>query len=69
MKLKAISRAFTVVVVVIYTVVLGLTSLAFEAQADLNQMLGTSQYTNKAFFVVFTISDNDIFLFNVFRLY
>ena len=44
MKLKAISRAFTVVVVVIYTVVLGLTSLAFEAQADVNQMLGTSQY-------------------------
>ena len=44
MKLKAISRAFTVVIVVIYTVVLGLTSLAFEAQADVNQMLGTSQY-------------------------
>ncbi len=44
MKLKPISRAFTVVIVAIYTVVLGLTSLAFEAQADVNQMLGTSQY-------------------------
>ena len=44
MKLKTISRGFAVIFVFIFTAMLGLTSLAFEAQADVNQMLGTSSY-------------------------
>ncbi len=44
MKLNLLSRGLTVILVFIFTTMLGLTSLAFEARADVNQMLGTSSY-------------------------
>ena len=44
MKLKKISRGFAAFFVLIYIAMLALTSLAFEAQADVNQMLGTASY-------------------------
>ena len=42
MKLKAFSRGIAALFVLVFTAMLGLTSLAFEAQADVNQMLGTA---------------------------
>ena len=44
MILKRLSRGFTTVFTVIFTVVLGLTALAYRAEADVNQILGTSSY-------------------------
>ena len=44
MILKRLSRGFTTVFTVIFTVVLGLTALAYQAEADVNQILGTSSY-------------------------
>lgn len=44
MKLKTISRGFTCVFTATFSVMLGLTSLAFESEADINQMLGTSSH-------------------------
>ena len=44
MILKRLSRGLTTVFTVIFTVVLGLTALAYQAEADVNQILGTSSY-------------------------
>ena len=44
MILKRLSRGLTTVFTVIFTVVLGLTALAYRAEADVNQILGTSSY-------------------------
>ena len=44
MILKRLSRGLTTVFTVIFTVVLGLTTLAYQAEADVNQILGTSSY-------------------------
>lgn len=44
MKRKTFMRGLTTVFAFLLAVVLGLTSLAFEAQADVNQMLGTASY-------------------------
>jgi len=44
MKLKKLSRGLAALLAAVFTVTLGLTSLAFEAQADINQMLGVSSY-------------------------
>lgn len=44
MVLKRLSRGFTTVFTAIFTVGLGLTALAYQAEADVNQLLGTSSY-------------------------
>lgn len=44
MILKKLSRGLTAVFTVIFTLMIGLSALAFESEADINQMLGTSSY-------------------------
>lgn len=44
MVLKWLSRGLTTLFTAIFTVVLGLTALAYQAEADVNQILGTSSY-------------------------
>ena len=44
MSLKQISRGFTTAFTAVFTVMIGLTSLAFEAENDVNQLLNTSSY-------------------------
>ncbi len=47
MKLKKISRGLTTVFIAIFTLMLGLTALAVESEADINQILGTSSFEIK----------------------
>ena len=44
MKFKTLSRGFAALFVLLYIATLALTNLAFEAQADVNQILGTASY-------------------------
>lgn len=44
MILKRLSRGLTTLFTAIFTIVIGLTALAFQAEQDVNQMLGTSSY-------------------------
>ena len=44
MLLKRLSRGLTTVFTAVFAVMIGLTALASQAEADINQMLGTSSY-------------------------
>ena len=44
MNLKLFSRGLAGILAFIFIAMLGLTSLAFEAKADVNQLLGTASY-------------------------